>query len=254
MTAAPAARVTPPRRPGSIRRTTTLDLLRPGGLDEPLVFAGRVRDLRTDADGNGRVVDHAEMSAGLDGGGRLRRLVAFPVVPGLSGLDGTLVGAGFRTALTRHLTEPHGAGSPMHALLDDLPVGRLIAGFAVTRRRGRTGPGHPDVCIGWRRGGIPLESLHALGRAPDPDLAVKEPLADGSDRRAWHTVTRLPVAGMRRHRRLDVWAVTDVAAGDLLEVSAMSATPTSTTTGSSASCTSTRWTRGSTGPRTGFST
>jgi hypothetical protein len=224
MTAAPASRVTPPRRPGSIRRTTTLDLLRPRGLDEPLVFAGRTRDLLTDSAGSDRVVDHAQLSAGLDGDGRLRHLVAFPVAPGLSRLDGTLVGAGFRTALTRHLVEPAGPGSPLYALLDDLPVGRLIAGFAVTRRRGRTGPGHPDVCIGWRRGGVPLRSLHTLGRAPDPDLAIKEPLADGSDPRAWHTMNPLPVVGMRRHRRLDVWAVPDVAAGsagDVLEVSAM---------------------------------
>lgn len=214
MTAAPASRVTPPRRAGSIRRTTTLDMLRPEGLDGPLMFAGRARDLLTDAEGNGRVVDHAQLSAVLDGEGRLRQLRTFPVVAGLSRLDGRLVGAGFRTAVTRHLPGPYGAGSPLHLLLDELPVGRVISGFAVTRRRGRTGPGRPDVCIGWRTGGTPMTSLRVLGHAPDPRMAVAEPFGDDTDRLAWHTMSALPLAAIRRHRRLDV------TAGDALEVSA----------------------------------
>lgn len=214
MTAAPASRVTPPRRAGSIRRTATLDLLRPDGLDGPLVFAGRARDLCTDAEGNGRVVDHAELSARLDGDWRLRALQTWPVVAGLSHLEGRLVGAGFRTAVARHLPDPHGAGSPLHLLLDELPVGLVISGFAVTRRRGRTGPGRPDVCIGWRTGGPSLTSLLVLGQAPDPLMAVAEPFVDDSDRVAWHTMSPLPVAAMRRHRRLDV------TTGDPLEVSA----------------------------------
>ncbi len=215
MAAAPAARVTPPRRRGSIRRTSTLDLLRPEGLDGPLRIAGRARDLLTGADGNGRVVDHALLSAEVDGEGRLRRLAAFPVVPGLARLDGRLVGAGFRTAVTHYLPGPYGAGSPLHQLLDDLPVGRIIAGFAVTRRRGHTGPARPDVCVGWRTGGIPLTSLRTLGRAPEPTMAVKEPFVDDDDGLAWHTVGPLPPAGVRRHRRLDV------IPGAALEVSAM---------------------------------
>jgi Protein of unknown function (DUF2889) len=215
MTAAPAGRVTPPRRPGSIRRTTTLDMLRPEGMDGPLVFAGRARDLLTDAEGAGQVVDHAQLSAVLDGAGRLRQLRTFPVVAGLSRLDGRLVGAGFRTAVTRHLPVPYGAGSPLHQLLDELPVGRVISGFAVTRRRGRSGPGRPDVCIGWRTGGTALTSLRVLGHAPDPRMAIAEPFVDETDRLAWHTRSALPLAAMRRHRRLDV------TAGDVLEVSAM---------------------------------
>jgi hypothetical protein len=190
-------------------------MLRPEGLDGPLVFAGRARDLVTDAEGNGRVVDHAQLSAVLDGEGRLRQLRSFPVVAGLSRLEGRLVGAGFRTAVTRYLPGPHGAGSPLHLLLDELPVGRIISGFAVTRRRGRSGPGRPDVCIGWRTGGTPQTSLRELGYAPDPLMAVAEPFADDTDRLAWHTMSALPHAAVRRHRRLDV------TAGAALEVSAM---------------------------------
>jgi hypothetical protein len=179
------------------------------------MLAGRARDLFTDADGNGRVVDHALLSAELDGEGRLRQLAAFPVVPGLSRLDGRVVGVGFRTAVTRHLPGRYGAGSPLHQLLDELPVGRIIAGFAVTRRRGHTGPGRADVCIGWRTGGDTLTSLRTLGRAPEPAMAVKEPFVDDDDRLAWHTMGPLPHAGVRRHRRLDV------TPGAALEVSAM---------------------------------
>ena len=45
-------------------------------------------------------------------------------------------------------------------------------------------------------------------------MALAEPFVDETDRLAWHTRSALPLAAMRRHRRLDV------TAGDMLEVSA----------------------------------
>ena len=42
---------TPERAPGSVRRTETMDMVRPDGLLGPLVLTGRARDMRTGLDG-----------------------------------------------------------------------------------------------------------------------------------------------------------------------------------------------------------
>jgi hypothetical protein len=41
----------PPRRPGSVRRTVTMDFTWPDGLAGDTVLDGRARDLGTDGDG-----------------------------------------------------------------------------------------------------------------------------------------------------------------------------------------------------------
>src|SRR5215218_10880606 len=56
----------PPRAPGSVRRTTTVDMLRPHGMDAELVLVGRGRDLLTDHDGTTRVLDTAAVEATID--------------------------------------------------------------------------------------------------------------------------------------------------------------------------------------------
>jgi hypothetical protein len=42
---------TPARLPGSVRRSTSVDMLRPDGIDGELVLVGAGRDLHTGADG-----------------------------------------------------------------------------------------------------------------------------------------------------------------------------------------------------------
>ena len=68
---------TPDRVPGSVRRTATVDMLRPDGVDGPLVLRGHARDLRTGPDGTANVLRAAAMTATVDhaGGGPLTALV-----------------------------------------------------------------------------------------------------------------------------------------------------------------------------------
>src|SRR3954467_13818634 len=55
------ATATPARRPGSVRRTTTHDSLRPDGLQGPVTVVARGRDLRTTPDGGTTVLDTARL-------------------------------------------------------------------------------------------------------------------------------------------------------------------------------------------------
>src|SRR5581483_11984288 len=50
---------TPRRRPGSVRRTATIDMGWPGGTGGPLELVGRARDLLTRAGGEPVVLDEA---------------------------------------------------------------------------------------------------------------------------------------------------------------------------------------------------
>src|SRR5262245_62065150 len=55
----------PPRRPGSVRRTSTIDTFRPHGFDAEADVVGRARDLLTTPDGGARVLGHALLTARL---------------------------------------------------------------------------------------------------------------------------------------------------------------------------------------------
>ena len=56
------------RAPDSLRRTSTIDMLWPGGLGRELTLRGRARDLRTDSEGRPSVLDEAELMAQIDYG------------------------------------------------------------------------------------------------------------------------------------------------------------------------------------------
>ena len=58
-----SVRSAPPRRPGSVRRTVTMDFTWPDGLAGNTVLDGRARDLRTDGDGVPTVLGQAWRSS-----------------------------------------------------------------------------------------------------------------------------------------------------------------------------------------------
>src|SRR5437763_7551866 len=87
---------TPPRRPGSVRRTTSLDMLRPEGVFGPVTVIGRGRDLVTTADATAETVGTAGLRAHvayLDGR-NLTALETDPEEPVLADLVGQRVGSG----------------------------------------------------------------------------------------------------------------------------------------------------------------
>jgi hypothetical protein len=213
------ARPIPARATGSVRRTSHLDIVL--AADGGLLLAGAARDLRTVAGGAGITVASAGLQARVGPDRRLLELASTPGEPRLTALLGRPVGSGFRRAVAASVPEHAGAGTPLHLLLDDLPVAALIGGFAIRYARGRAGLADPDpprpvdVCAGWRAGGSALRALRLHGSMPvmtGPEAPAPD---DAGDPLAWHGMEPLPVRAMRRRRCIEVLP------GDPLRVQAM---------------------------------
>ena len=217
----------PSRQPGSLRRTTHVDVglgpaRAPGpraaaeGAGDPrsLVVVGAGHEVTTDADGTWRVAETGAVEAVFDAGRRLVRLTCRPEAPWVSALTGERSGGGFRRSLAR-ATPPEAVGSLLAQLLDDLPAALLISGYSAMRLGHLKGldPARmvpPDVlskmtdlCSGWRSGGVAVKSI-AMGRGvpvqdcpPSTDLEADDPAG-------WHAMSPLPEHWMRRRRCIDV--------------------------------------------------
>ncbi|MCU1612712.1 MAG: hypothetical protein JWO98_252 [Frankiales bacterium] len=201
---------TPARRRGSVRRTSSLDLLDAGG-HGPLRLRGTARDLRT-ADSTGdEVLGAAELDVVVERAPRpvVSAVRARPALPGLDRLVGAPAMSGYRAALAEALPdEPSGAG-PLHVLLDDVPGAVIISGYAwaVEPSAGRpplTREPPADVCSGWRSDGTMMTGLRAQGSMPRLAGPPAPALVRADDPLAWHELPPLGPREMRRLRRTDV--------------------------------------------------
>lgn len=218
---------TPARRPNSVRRTTSVDMLRPDGTAGDLHLVGQARDLRTDTAGRLVMLDQAAMRAVVDYN-HGQRLTALSVEPAIGDIKpdpliGRGAGPGFRSALNATFPAELAQGTPLFLLLDDIPVTVLISGHVLGAERESNqhyrliapelrelSLQKANLCAGWQEGGTIMVELRTRGAGPSvtgpdaPELVLDEP--DG-----WHAMAALPVSSMRRRRRLDVHA--DDAAG-----------------------------------------
>ncbi len=205
---------TPPRAPGSLRRTATTDMLRLSGLLGELVMVGRARDLWTDASGAAQVLGAAGYEARVAylPQREIVQVATEPALPEAQQLVGARATSGFRAALDAALPAERDARSLLYLLLDDLPVTALVSGYAmsfgirVPMPPGRRMLQHPDLCAGWRTGGTILVEMERDGHVPVVTGPEAKPLARGNDPLAWHALPPIPPNGMRRHRRLDLSA------------------------------------------------
>jgi len=214
---------TPDRRPGSVRRTATIDMTWPAGFEAGGVLLGRARDLLTPNRNDPRVLDTAEMKAGVDMTRTIQWIETMPDRPGIDGLVGSVGGNELRTAIDRALPGEREAATPLHLLLDDIAGTSLIAGFGLSRhpefhermraRREEAAKNGGGESLGIRKGRIICSGLrpegwadthHAHGTFAHPgivpagDITTDDPLG-------WHEWPPAPVVGMRRHRRIDIW-------------------------------------------------
>ena len=217
---------TPPRVPGSVRRTTSVDMLRPDGIDGELVLVGVGRDLLTAPDGTPRVLDTGACTATIDyaDAQRVREIRSTPEIDGLDALVGRSASTGFRAAVNDVVAGQELVGRTVYQLLDDLPVAVLISGYSLqqelasrgtwddieSRRLQRRKPEgldliqQADLCAGWRADGTIIrgmeEGLPPVVTGPDAPT-----LTSPDDPWAWHDMPGdLPAHGMRRRRRIDV--------------------------------------------------
>jgi hypothetical protein len=189
----------PERRPGSIRRTSHLEVLaRPdGGLELTGVAC----------QGDDTASCRATLSADLT-------LVLLDLVPDSAwsvGLVGRRVGRGFRAAVDQ-VCEP---GSLRSVLLTELPVVAMLAGYGTLYSGLLPGPlsdqfidGMPvDVCAGWSEAGSMMVHIRGQREIPTPD-GPEVP----ADREGWHPMPDLVAGALRRQRLIErtgdeVWAM-----------------------------------------------
>ena len=129
----------PPRREGSVRRTTSIDSSRPGGMTGPIEVDARARDLETGEGPTRAQASEQRLPATIGFDRTLTAIESEPAEPRLSDLLGTVVGRGFRAHLTEVLGDHVNRRTLLHTLLDDLPGAILVSGYAMQR-----GPAVPD--------------------------------------------------------------------------------------------------------------
>jgi hypothetical protein len=202
---------TPPRPELSVRRTSHIDMERlpSGGVQ----LSGAARDLRTSGPEaeHASVVASAEVTARLTSEHQLAALTTSPEDGRANALVGLPVRAGFRAAVGRALPDERDAASPLHLLLDDLPVAALISGYALLYSgRVEAGPGsvghQADICAGWQADGTMMVALRTDGRLPVPLGPPADSLVPDDDPRAWHALPPLAPGAMRRQRLVEVAA------------------------------------------------
>lgn len=177
-----------------------------------LALAGQARDLITDRDGRGRVTEKADLSGRVAffDGRILTDLETTPARPELSSLIGTMAGSGFRARIDELAPDLRETRAPLFLLLDEVPIATLISGHAAHASGLFDGVENSayvpaaDQCAGFVTGGLLMTSFETLGRSvvngPDaPDIE------DPDDPDGWHALSELPLHGMRRRRRIDVY-------------------------------------------------
>lgn len=204
----------PPRRPLSVRRTSTMDFTWPSGIEGDVRLDGRSRDLLTTV-GAGALCGTAALQIETDDKRVIKSIASDPGAPGLDGLVGASSMSRFRTRLAELLDRGVVVSNQLLQLLDDLPGATLISGAAfrpmypreeyLELRRAVSQRVMTDICTGYQAGSSALKPDGTLRWShefvPGPDIRSPE------DGLAWHemAVHRPGVASARRARRLDVW-------------------------------------------------
>lgn len=207
----------PLRRPGSVRRTTSIDSVWPDGHGMPWVMTGFARDLRTPVAG-----EPQELAVGLfriltSNRREIMEIKASPEHPRMAELVGVRAGGASRGKLAEFMGDV--AGSPLFQLLDDFAGASLVANWIWARwpqfgahkaaaqvlqtTAGRQGA-MVDVCTGFAQGS---SSLGEDGTVNSHDQSFTEvgALANPDDPIGWHAMPSPEGMYARRARRIDLW-------------------------------------------------
>lgn len=208
----------PLRRPGSVRRTSSIDVAWPDGREGDMRFVGRARDLVTPRSGGAGIVRAEDaFEARVKADRMIAAIEATPARPTIAQLVGERGGGRLRGVLAAVMPEERTGATPLYLILDDLSGTSLVAGWAwsqwnpdwlATMRAAMSDPemgkafkNRENVCIGHIPGSSAFDfDRRPLTEAPTPAPDLRHP----DDPEGWHAFTRQDSVGMRRARRIDV--------------------------------------------------
>lgn len=209
----------PLRRPGSVRRTSSIDLHWPDGRAGEALFDGRARDVLTRADGQSRVVDQS-FAAGKSSLQRHLSDVRLGTDKQLSPqFEGLRAGGELRAKLREWFVEPQQRASTLFHLLDDLAGATLVStwswfaweGYSKTLADTLRGAGisgnkgnMSGICIGLRQDSNALDAKGFPKIETQQSLPVPS-LINPDDANGWHDLPSIAGPSMRRARWIDLY-------------------------------------------------
>jgi hypothetical protein len=213
------ANPSPPRPANSLRRTTSIDVSWPEGIDKPRLFVGRVRDYRTGSPGQpGTEIDHAELRAVLEDDKTIRSISATPEPSRLQEIVGHRAGGHLRMFVREIMPELVDNAVPLYLVLDDLSGSALVSNIAwsmwdpalmLDRRANMSDDefeemmaGRADVCWGLAEGNSGLTFRRDVTEVAAADAGE---LRNPADPLGWHLFAENEGWGFRRARRIDMW-------------------------------------------------
>lgn len=218
-----SAGVAPLRRPGSVRRTTSIDSTWPDGIDAAWIMEAAGRDILTPAEGSGPVlIAEANYRMRVSPRREILELATTPSDPRFADLIGVRAGGESRRQIAAILDGR--IGTPLYQILDDFAGASLVAGWiwsqwvddweAVVKKpdrqqsHGRNG-NMTDICTGFAEG-----STAVLGAGTRSENFQDPPhvgtLINEQDPAGWHAMPDQAGPAMRRARRMDVWRDNDL--------------------------------------------
>jgi len=201
----------PLRRPGSVRRTMSIDIDWPGGQEAPSRFRGRARDIMTPIGGGDPLLLAEDIVAG-----HLERRAIVDIESSshrdMASLVGERAGAHLRSALDRVLHGEKLAGAPIYLVLDDLAGASFVCMWGWARwhpehmLQARKAFDMEGVCIGFRPGSKALIPRHDGEGMFKSNSSQVVSLVHPADPAGWH---ELPAGEQKPHfrraRMIDIW-------------------------------------------------
>ncbi len=215
----------PFRRPGSVRRTTSIDTHWPAGMGQSAIMEGRARDVLTPLEGgHPQVIDEGRYKIEVSPLREILEISASPAHDALQHLVGVRAGGASRVALGQVLGDIK--GTALYQVLDDFAGANLVSNWIWSmwskdwiaqlseRTKHQMLRKMTNICTGFAEGG---SSLQADG-TPDQigqGRTIVGPLVNPDDPLGWHDLADQTGPQFRRARRMDLWREGGVIHGDI---------------------------------------
>lgn len=214
----------PVRRPGSVRRTSTIDTGWPDGFGQPMRMIGRACDIVTGPDGGPpALLDQAELDILATQTREIMEISTSPSRPQVQKMVGVRAGGQSRIVLADVMADEKAAGTPLYLLLDDFAGASLVAGWIWSQwdkdwqQRATSFNGQDmasqrarmtNICTGFAEGASALspDRQSMMTQSCATVVSLRHP----DDPQGWHDFFDHPKISMRRARWIDLWREDDL--------------------------------------------